>query len=316
MPDSLPARPAILYMGTPEFAVPALRALADGGHQLVGVVTQPDRRSGRGLKRSASPVKRLALERDLPVFQPASVKDRAFQEQVRGLAPDLIVVVAFGLIIPREILEVPCWGAFNVHASLLPRYRGAAPIQWAILNGESLTGLSLMRMDEGLDTGPVLFQEESGIREKDSAGDLHDRLAAMSGPFLLEALERMSAGRLTETPQDESGATYAPKITSAMTVVDWRQPASRVAALIRALDPAPGARTTWNGRPLKLFGATEEADAGGTPGRVLEVGERLLVETGRGMVAVSSVQAPGRKRMGVAEFLRGAGLEAGVLLGI
>lgn len=302
-------------MGTPDFAVPGLRALVDGGHVVVAVVTQPDRGRGRGQKASASPVKRLARERDLPVLQPATVKSLGFQEEIRRAAPDLIVVVAFGQVIPREILEIPVWGALNVHASLLPKYRGAAPIQWTILNGERRTGLTLMRMAEGLDTGPVLFQKQIEIKENESAGGLHDRLAAMSGDFLLECLERMSRGQVKETPQDESRATYAPKITTDMALVDWRQPAERVAALIRALDPIPGARTIWRGKTLKLFEGSVSAGGSGVPGRVAEVGERLLVETGKDMVAVGSVQAPGRKRMAAAAFQRGAGLETGMILG-
>lgn len=315
-PEKLPPSPRVVFMGTPDFAVPSLLALVDSGYEVRAVVTRPDRPKGRGRKRVPSPVKRAAEERDLDVLQPESVNEPAFVQRLRGLEPDIVVVVAFGRILRAPLLSVPRWGTVNIHASLLPRYRGPAPIQWAVLNDEDRTGLTLMCMDEGLDTGAILFQEEVGIAPDETAGRLHDRLAGLSGDFLVRSLEALTRSPGTRTRQDEERATYAPKIDPAMTRIDWDRPAGAVSAQIRALDPSPGARTVVGERTLKLFGAYPAGSGGdGRPGRVVEAGDRLVVETGDGRVAVREIQAPGRRRMTVPEFLRGFPLEAGSRLG-
>jgi methionyl-tRNA formyltransferase len=315
-PDILPDRPRIVFMGTPDFAVPSLLSLMDAGYEIPVVVTQPDRPGGRGRKPSASPVKMAAEERGGEVLQPASVNEPGFVQGLRDRAPDLVVVVAFGQILRVPLLAVPRWGTVNIHASLLPRLRGPAPIQGAILEGHDRTGLTLMCMDEGLDTGPILFQEAVSIPPDETAGRLHDRLAAMSGSFLVRSLEALCRSPVDRTPQDEARATYAPKIEPGMTWVDWARPAAAVSAQIRALDPAPGARTVLGDRTLKLFGASPALpERKGPPGRVVEAATRLVVETGDGRVAVGEIQAPGRRRMPVSEFLRGFPLEVGTRLG-
>jgi methionyl-tRNA formyltransferase len=316
-PDILPQDPRIVFMGTPDFAVPSLLSLMDAGYRVPVVVTQPDRPGGRGRKPSSSAVKKAAEERGIEVLQPASVNDPAFVLELRDLGPDLVVVVAFGQILRAPVLALPLWGTVNIHASLLPRLRGAAPIQWAILEGHDRTGLTLMCMDEGLDTGPVLFQEEMRVSKDETAGRLHDRLAGMSGPFLVRSLEALTRSPGDRTPQDEDRATYAPKIEADMTWIDWGRPAGGVSAQIRAFDPGPGARTVFEGRTFKLFGASEpEAGGEGRPGRVVEAAARLVVEAGDGRVVVREIQAPGRRRMPVSEFLRGFPLKAGSRLGV
>ncbi len=305
-------------MGTPDFAVPPLRGLIENGHNVLAVVTQPDRPRGRGRKVAASPVKRVAIEYRLEVLQPEKASDRQFCEVVRRKGPDLLIVVAFGQILRDELLDIPRWGAINIHASLLPKYRGAAPIQWAILNNESKTGLTAMRMDKGLDTGPILFQEEVVIGKDETAGGLFERLSGQSGGFLLKTLKGLEEGRLKETPQDNARASYAPKIKREICFVNWDQPAHNVSALIRALDPWPGALTTLEGKEVKLFSARvidkERLDT--VPGRVSrQTEEALEVETARGVLEIRELQMPGKKRLVAGDFLRGFPLEEGTVLG-
>ena len=305
-------------MGTPDFATPTLRALILQGHQLLGVVTQPDRPKGRGKKMIPTPVKRLALEHDLPVLQPEKASDRQFSEQVREMNPDLIIVVAFGQILRKNLLDIPGWGAINIHASLLPKYRGAAPIQWAIFQDEKKTGLTIMRMDEGLDTGAILFQKEVPILKDETAGHLHDRLAQTAGDLIITSLQKMHQGAVEEQSQDDSAATYAPKIEKTMIHIDWNQPAPKISALIRALDPVPGARTTLEGKEVKLFSSWVMANGGqtGDPGMVLNNNqEAFFVKTAHGAVGIGEIQAPGRKRMPVADFMRGFPLSEKTILG-
>ena len=311
--EPLPRRPRMVYMGTPDFSVPPLRSLIQAGHEVVGVVTQPDRPRGRGRKKIPSPVKEESGRYGLDVLQPESVNRPDFLDLLREKAPDLIVVVAFGQILKAELLSVAPWGVINIHASLLPRYRGAAPIQWAVLQNEKRTGLTLMQMDEGLDTGPILFQEEVEIRENEPAGDLHDRLAELSGPFLVRSLASMAEAPVAPRPQDDTRATYTRKITRGMTEIDWSEPAIQVAARIRALDPLPGAVTLFEGRRLKLFGAAVvRADNGeGAPGEVLESEGRLVIGTGKGRISAAEIQAPGKRRMPISDFLRGFPLNTG-----
>lgn len=316
--EKLPARPRLIFMGTPDFALPTLKALIAQGHHVLAVVTQPDRPRGRGKKMTAPPVKVLAAEQGIEVLQPERASEASFCQHIEGLKPDLIVVVAFGQILKKRLLSIPPWGVLNIHASLLPRYRGAAPIQWAILNDDAQTGLTVMRMDEGLDTGPILFQETVPILSDETAGDLHDRLALMSGDLIVKALKLMSENHIEEIPQDNAAATYAPKIEKSMGLVDWKETADKVSALVRALDPVPGAFTIWQGKVIKLF-SSRVIDARRLdviPGRVAGLGERgLVVEAGRGALEVGKMQHPGKKRLSAKEFLLGVPLPEGTILG-
>ncbi|MBW1775525.1 MAG: methionyl-tRNA formyltransferase [Deltaproteobacteria bacterium] len=316
--NTVPSHPRIVFMGTPDFAIPTLMALILQGHHLLAVVTQPDRPKGRGKKMIPTPVKRLALEHNLPVLQPEKASDRQFCEQLREMNPDLIIVVAFGQILRKNVLDIPKWGAINIHSSLLPKYRGAAPIQWALFQDEEKTGLTIMRMDEGLDTGAILFQKEVPILKDETAGHLHDRLAQTAGDLIITSLQEMHRGAFEEQPQDDTDATYAPKIDKSMTHIDWNQPAAKISALIRALDPVPGARTTLEGKEVKLFSSWVmlEGEQPGDPGMVLNNNEKaLFVKTAHGAVGIGEIQAPGKKRMPVADFLRGFPLAEKAILG-
>jgi len=313
-----PEKPSIVFMGTPDFAVPALEALLSEGHSVLGVVTQPDRPKGRGRKLTPSPVKVTALTARVPVWQPEKASDPAFIERIREQAPDILVVVAFGQILSRALLDVPSWGGVNIHASLLPKYRGAAPIHWAVLNNETVTGLTAMRMVEGLDAGPVLLQEEVAIRPDETVGLLHDRLARLAGPFLLRTLDGLAQGRLSEKPQDATAATYAKKIDRRMGRIEWQRPADRISALIRALDPWPGAGTTFKGKEIKLFASSVESAApvNPVPGRISAIRDGALwVETGEGAVLLRALQVAGKKRLDAVDFLRGFPLVEGDMLG-
>jgi len=316
--DNLPTRPRLVFMGTPDFALPTLKALIHQGHHILSVVTQPDRPKGRGKKMTAPPVKLMAIEQGIEVLQPERASEAFFCEQIERMEPDLIIVVAFGQILKKRLLTIPKWGVINIHGSLLPRYRGAAPIQWAILNDDTKTGLTVMRMDEGLDTGPILFQEEVPILDDETAGSLHDRLALRAGALIIEALNRMSENAVEETPQDDAAVTYAPKIEKKMSVIDWKQPAPDVSALIRALDPLPGAFTTWQDKIIKMFSsrAIEVGRLDVIPGRVAGLGEGgLVVESGQGAVEVGEMQYPGKKRLSAKKFLQGFSLPGGTILG-
>lgn len=316
--NHLPARPRLIFMGTPGFAVPTLRALIDHGHEVVSVVTQPDRPKGRGKKLAASPVKVLAEENGIEVLQPEKASEAGFCELIKSREPDLIVVVAFGQILKKRLLDIPKWGVINVHASLLPKLRGAAPIQRAILNNETETGLTIMRMDEGLDTGPILFQEAVPILENETAGHLHDRLAEKSGDLMVRSLEHMAQNPIAEKPQDDARATYAPKVEKSLSLIDWNQTAARISALIRALDPKPGAYTMVEGQEIKLFSSrvVNEARLAGVPGRVsAQTKGELIIETGAGKVGIREIQYPGKKRLPVDDFLRGYPLPEGTRLG-
>jgi methionyl-tRNA formyltransferase len=318
MKTPLPERPGIIFMGTPDFAVSSLKSLIAAGHDIRAVVTQPDRPKGRGRSVTPSPVKELALKHSLRVLQPEKVSEDGFLAAIKEIAPDLIIVVAFGQILKKRLLEMPGWGVINIHASLLPRYRGAAPIQRVILNNESSTGLSIMRVDEGLDTGPVLHQKEISILADETAGHLHDRLAAMSGGFLMEFLGKMIRGQIGETVQDSGLATYAEKIDKTMSRIDWSREAAEISALIRGLDPAPGAYTTIGDSNIKLFSSSIPDDkfTRKAPGTVLgNVDGVLRIETGRGVVGVKELQLSGKKRLHIKEFLMGFHLPEGAVLG-
>jgi len=306
----------IIFFGTPSFALPALQSLLKGPDEVVGVVTQPDREKGRGRKIVISPVKELALQRGLTLLQPEKAKDEAFKEAVRGLRPDLIAVVAFGQILPKSILNIPRYGAVNVHASLLPRYRGAAPIAWAILKGENVTGVTTMVMDEGMDTGDILLQTEVPIGHEETCENLHDRLATLGAQLLSKTLEKMKAGEIRPIPQDHSKATYAPPLKKEDGHIHWEKEAGEIDRQIRALNPWPGAFTKWGDRFLKVFGGEVRTRApSGRPGEVVWVGSDFIeVETGKDSYLIEEVQLEGRKRMAIREFLSGHSISVGTVL--
>jgi methionyl-tRNA formyltransferase len=315
--DSFPSRPRIIFMGTPHFAVPALRALIHEKYKILCVVTQPDRPKGRGQKLTPSPVKILAEENNLTILQPKRLDD-SFLNLLLDLKPDLLIVVAFGQIIPGTVLNSAKWGGINIHASLLPQYRGSAPIQWAVINNEKNTGLTTMFMDEGLDTGPILMQQEVDILEGETAGMLHDRLSSLAPGLLMRTLEGLANGLITERKQDNSLATYAPKLTKDQGLINWSWPAERLYGLIRGLDPWPGAFTYYNDKMLKLFGCflANKRETFSAPGKIKGLTERgLEIETGQGSIIVEEIQASGKKRLPVKEFQRGSTLSVGSILG-
>ncbi|MFS8524082.1 MAG: methionyl-tRNA formyltransferase [Limnochordales bacterium] len=312
----------IVFMGTPDFAVPSLKALLAAGFHVAGVFTQPDRARGRGHKVTYSPVKAAALEANLPVFQPRRLRDPEALEALRRLAPDVIVVVAFGQLLPKEVLELPPLGCINVHASLLPKYRGAAPIQAAIAAGETVTGVTTMYMDEGLDTGDMILRREVPIGPEDDAGTMHDKLADAGAELLVETLRLVAAGAAPRTPQDDAQATYAPKVEREHAAIDWRKSAAELFHHVRAYRPWPGAYTGHRGRILKILDVVplEDApDAGeaqgadrAEPGRVVAVmPDGFVVQTGRGRLLVRRVPPPGAAAMSGRDYVNGYRLAAG-----
>ena len=316
-PASFPSKQRIIFMGTPQFAVPTLTFLINKGYEILAVVTQPDRPKGRGQRLMPSPVKLVALENDLQLLQPEKLDNR-FLDVVISLKPDLFVVVAFGLIIPGKVLNAARWGGINIHASLLPKYRGSAPIQWAIINNEKKTGLTTMFMDEGMDTGPILMQQELDILEGETAGRLHDRLSFLAPGLLIKTLEGLAQGTIEGKEQDESLASYTSKLKKEQGLINWSWPAERICGLIRGLDPWPGAYTCYKEKTLKLFGCFIYSDrkAFSTPGRIKGLTEKgLEIETGKGIIIVKEVQAPGKKRLPAKEFLKGSKLKTGDILG-
>jgi len=306
----------VAFAGTPDFAVPALQALLDGPHHVVAVYAQPDRPAGRGRRLRPSPVKAQALAHELSVEQPQSLRTDAAVERLRAYAPDVLIVAAYGLILPTTILEVPRLGALNVHASLLPRWRGAAPIQRAIEAGDTESGVCLMEMAPGLDTGPVVAHAATPLSDTETGGSLHDRLADLGGALLAAKLDDWAAGRLPAVPQPEAGVTYAAKLTSDEAWIDWRASAEQLARRIRAFNPWPIARCGWAGDALRIRFArpapamtTAESV---TPGTVVAAGdEGLDVMTGEGCLRLTEVQAPGGRAQPVADFLRGHAIHVG-----
>jgi methionyl-tRNA formyltransferase len=306
-----------VFMGTPEFALPTLEGLFAFGLPVIGVYTQPDRPSGRGKQLTPSPVKRLAMDHGLPVCQPLKLRLPEVVEELRALAPDLIVVVAFGQILPKSVLDIPQYGCINVHASLLPKYRGAAPINKAILDGETETGVTTMVMDVGLDTGDMLVKRATPIGPEETAGNLHDRLAILGREAMNETLERLCAGTLVREKQDDALSCYAPMLKKEDGRLDWTRPAAALHNQVRGLDPWPGAYTMLHGEPLKLA-RTRPLDEthNSAPGTVLgadAVGVRIAC--GSGVLSVGELQLPGRKRLPAADFLRGCPLPAGTVVG-
>lgn len=296
----------IVFMGTPDFAVPALEALIET-QTVVGVVTQPDRPAGRGKQLRPSPVKQTAAAAGIPLYQPKSLRQEAAAEPLREWQPDVIVVAAFGQILRPHILYLPPHGSINVHASLLPRWRGASPIQHALLAGDSETGVSLMQMDEGLDTGPVYVQEAIEFTSEDTAATLHDRLAELGAQMLRQYLDDILAGRLTAVPQDDSQSTYAPMIQKEAGRIDWSLPAAALDRHIRAMTPWPGAFTEWQGETLRVLRASplQGKLPDGRPGQVVTAGEKILALCGEGGLALEEVQLAGKRAMAVTDFVRG-----------
>jgi methionyl-tRNA formyltransferase len=306
----------IVFAGTPDFSVPALDALHAAGHEITAVYTQPDRPAGRGQSLNESPVKRRAIELGLPLEQPATLRTAEAAADLAAHRPELMVVVAYGLILPPAILGVPRLGCLNIHASLLPRWRGAAPIQRAILAADTTTGITIMQMDAGLDTGAMLLVRPLPIGARESGGQLHDRLAALGADSIVAAVEQCLAGRLEAVRQPEEGATYAAKIRKQEAVIDWRQSAAQIDRQVRAFNPWPVAETRWQGQQLRIWEAESvAADGGVEPGRVLEAKDgRLLVAAGEGALQLRRVQLAGRRAMTPAEFLNAHPL-AGARLG-
>jgi len=301
----------VVYFGTPEFAVPSLRALVGEGFDVVGVVTRPDKPTGRHRSRATpSAVKVAALQDDLPVFQPERPAEPDFLARMLELAPDLSIVAAYGHILPQALLDVPARGSVNVHASLLPALRGAAPIQRAILQGLPETGITIMQMDAGMDTGAILHQVATPIAEDETGGELSERLAELGAEALIEALTLMDEGGVEPRPQDHAKATFAPKIKREEERLDWSCPADAVARKVRAFDPRPGAWTSARDKELKLFGA-KAAPGAGESGLVLRADDELVIACGAGAVSVAEVQPAGRARMSARAFVNGRGIAAG-----
>jgi methionyl-tRNA formyltransferase len=334
----------LVFMGTPSFAVPALEALASAGHDIALVVTRPDRPSGRGRKVAPPPVKVRALELGFKVFQPERVKAPEAVKALAETAPDVFVVAAYGQILPKQVLEIPPKGCYNVHASLLPAYRGAAPINWAIIRGERVTGVTIMRMDEGMDTGDMLMKEEEPIFPVDTAGSLTARLARLGADMIVRALDDLERGRLRPVKQDSALASYAPMLKKQTGLIDWARPAAEIERLVRGLDPWPGAYTTLHGEVIKVWKAEvkdntptlpsplkgeglnspplrggdkeEGGDMLTKPGVIISAGkDGIAVATGEGVLVIKEVQHGGGRRMAAYEYLAGHKIEKGAKLG-
>lgn len=303
----------IVFMGTPDFAVPSLQALIDAGHDVCAVYTQPDKPQGRKQILTAPPVKTLALEHDIPVFQPNTLKNEDEQARLRELAPEVIIVVAYGKLLPKAVLDIPPHGCINVHGSLLPRWRGAAPIQWAVVAGDEMAGVTTMQMAEGLDTGDMLLTYETKVGEKETAGELFDRLAQSGAELLTQTLVKLD--EITPRPQDDAQSCYAHMLDKQMAVIDWSKSAHEIDCLIRGLNPWPIALTTLSGERLKVF-AAEKAAGNGVPGTVLEANPKkgLTVACGEGALKLTEIQLVGGKRMKATDFLRGHAIEVGTKL--
>lgn len=303
----------IVFMGTPDFAVPSLQALIDAGHDVCAVYTQPDKPQGRKQILTAPPVKTLALAHDIPVFQPNTLKNEDEQARLRELAPEVIIVVAYGKLLPKAVLDIPPHGCINVHGSLLPRWRGAAPIQWAVIAGDEMAGVTTMQMAEGLDTGDMLLTYETKVGEKETAGELFDRLAQSGAELLTQTLVKLD--EITPRPQDDAQSCYAHMLDKQMAVIDWSRSAHEIDCLIRGLNPWPIALTTLSGERLKVF-AAEKAAGNGEAGTVLEADPKkgLTVACGEGALKLIEIQLVGGKRMKANDFLRGHAIEVGTKL--
>ena len=308
----------VVFMGTPAFAVPALRALVERGHVVAGVFTQPDRRAGRGRKLSASPIKIFSEERGLPVFQPRSLRQDAesARSELAELAPDAVIVAAYGLFLPEEVLRLPRLGCLNIHPSLLPRHRGPSPVTTAILDGDEATGVTIMLLDEGMDTGPILAQQETRIAADETAEELTGRLFELGSELLVDTLDRWDRGQIVPTPQNDEDASVTRRLEREDGRIDWSQSADSLARRVRAFTPWPGAFTTWRGRTLKVLSARSlDVSLDGTPGTVVRLEDSTIaVLTGSGALAVHNLQIEGRLAMSPADFVRGYGDFIGSIL--
>ena len=309
----------VVFMGTPEFAVNTLEAILSAGHEVCAVVTQPDKPKGRGKTLQYTPVKEVAVREHIEVLQPVRIKEEAVYEQLKSYAPDVIVVVAYGQIIPETILNLPRYGCINVHASLLPAYRGAAPIQWAVINGEKESGVTTMFMAKGLDTGDMIDKVKVPLAEDETGGSLHDKLAQAGAKLLLETLDKLEQNKAVRTPQDDAKSSYAHMLTKELGDIDWSRPAIEIERLIRGLNPWPSAYTLLDGKVLKIWNAKvveENAQwSAAVAGEVVEVDKKhFIVKTGKDCLAIEELQLAGKKRMLTDAFLRGYRLEKGTVL--
>ena len=311
----------VIFMGTPDFSVGTLEALVSAGHEVCLAVTQPDKPKGRGKEMQFPPVKEAAISHGIPVYQPRRIREPECVEELRKYNADVMVVIAFGQILPKEILEMTPYGCINVHASLLPKYRGAAPIQWSIINGESVTGVTTMQMDEGLDTGDMIMKREVLIAEDETGESLHDKLAQAGAELCVETLKALEDHTAVFEKQGESPTAYAKMLTKEMGNIDWNNSAVQIERLVRGLNSWPSAYTHWNGKVMKIWKAKAEStqpdsDPAASPGVVTEVGkDYFTVSTGDGILRVYEIQIPGKKRMETGAFLRGYAMEPGTLLG-
>ena len=307
----------IIFMGTPDFSVPTLEALVASEHEVAAVVTQPDKPKGRGKEIHMSPVKECALKHNIPVYQPVRARDEAFVEEMRTLKPDAMVVIAFGQILPKSLLDLPKYGCVNIHASLLPKYRGAAPIQWAVINGDEETGITTMMMDVEMDTGDMLEKTVVKLNPDETGGSLFDRLSLLGGDLILSTLSKLEKGEITPQPQDHAQATYVKKISKSMGDIDWTMDAFSIERLVRGLNPWPSAFTRWNGKMLKIWEAQvlPDPETKAPCDSVISASdEGLKIQTGNGVLCVTSLQLEGKKRMDTAAFLRGYQVESGCIM--
>ena len=307
----------VIFMGTPDFSVGTLEEIIKAGHEVVLVVSQPDKAVGRSKALKYTPVKECAIAHGIEVYQPERVRDSACIEYLKSFHADIMIVVAFGQIIPKAVLDMPKYGCVNVHASLLPKYRGAAPIQWAVINGEKVSGVTTMRMDEGLDTGDMLLKTVVPLDEKETGGSLFDKLSKAGADLLLETLDALENGTVTPQKQGESPTAYAKMLTKDMGAIDWNRPAKELERLIRGLNPWPSAYTKLNGKTLKIWAADVCGQTGekAQPGTVLKAEkDEFLIQTGEKILSVKELQLEGKKRMDTAAFLRGCHLEKGMIL--
>ncbi|ROR30723.1 methionyl-tRNA formyltransferase [Mobilisporobacter senegalensis] len=307
----------VVFMGTPDFSVSTLEEIMKAGHEVIAVVTQPDKPKGRGKSVAYPPVKEKALEYNIPVYQPVKAREESFIEILKELEPDVIVVVAFGQILPKAILDLPKYGCINVHASLLPKYRGAAPIQWSIIGGEKVTGITTMYMDVGIDTGDMLLQEEVSIDNDETGGSLHDKLSQIGGKLLVETLKRLEDGTVDRIKQDDSKSNYVKMLDKALGQIDFNKSAGEIERLIRGLNPWPSAYTSLEDKTLKVWRArVVEGNFNGRPGEIIDLTkEEIIVLTGKDALSILELQLEGKKRMKTDEFLRGYKIDIGTILG-
>ena len=307
----------IVFMGTPEFAVPCLQKIIDEGHEVVAVVTQPDKPKGRGKKLAMPPVKELALKYDIPVYQPLKAREESFVDTLKEMNPELIVVVAFGQILPKSILDIPKYGCVNVHASLLPRYRGAAPLNWVIINGEEKTGVTTMYMDEGLDTGDMILKSEIPLDDEITAGELHDKMMIDGAKVLKETIDLIEKGEAPREKQSNEDTCYSPIMNKSLGNIDWKKSAIDIHNLVRGINPWPSAYTTYEGQTMKIW-KTKVIDKNSDkdPGTIISVDkEGINISTSEGIVQIKEIQMAGKKRMEVPEYIKGNNINTDIILG-